>query len=322
MPARVRGRRLEANVSASTELAVVPEFDPAQQSLPPKLLHCKKNSDCCKGGNFMATIDTLPDRASARLPSPAQPTWLRSNWGVLLAVAALVAVLLLPTPEGLSVAGQRMLAMLAFAVIVWMTEALDYAVSAVVIAALMAFLLGLLAEPRQSQGAAGHQRRSRHWPSAALPIPRSRWSPRRCFSPAAMTATGLDKRIALVDPVARRHRDPPRGHRLDPGRLRDRLPGALDDGARRLPGADHARHHRGLRRQQEERVRRHADDHHDADRQHLERRHQDRRRAEHGGDRFHREDAAEDHHLARMADRRGAVRHPDVDRALLRDDDG
>ena len=33
-----------------------------------------------------------------------------------------------------------MLAVLAFAVIVWMTEALDYAVSAVVIAALMAFL--------------------------------------------------------------------------------------------------------------------------------------------------------------------------------------
>ena len=38
----------------------------------------------------MATIDTLPDRAGAKLPSPAQPTWLRSNWGLLLAVAALV----------------------------------------------------------------------------------------------------------------------------------------------------------------------------------------------------------------------------------------
>ena len=34
-----------------------------------------------------------------------------------------------------------MLAILAFAVIVWMTEALDYAVSAVVIGALMVFLL-------------------------------------------------------------------------------------------------------------------------------------------------------------------------------------
>jgi hypothetical protein len=36
---------------------------------------------------------------------------------------------------------------LAFAVIVWMTEALDYAVSAIVIAALMALLLGLAPNP-------------------------------------------------------------------------------------------------------------------------------------------------------------------------------
>jgi di/tricarboxylate transporter len=36
-----------------------------------------------------------------------------------------------------------MLALFAFAVIVWMTEALDYAVSACVIAALMALTLGL-----------------------------------------------------------------------------------------------------------------------------------------------------------------------------------
>jgi di/tricarboxylate transporter len=71
---------------------------------------------------------------------------LRSNWGIFLAVTALIAVILLPTPEGLSIAGQRMLAVLAFAVIVWMTEALDYAVSAIVIAALMAFLRRVFAE--------------------------------------------------------------------------------------------------------------------------------------------------------------------------------
>ncbi len=40
-----------------------------------------------------------------------------------------------------------MLAVLAFAVIVWMTEALDYAVSALVIAALMAFVIGLSPNP-------------------------------------------------------------------------------------------------------------------------------------------------------------------------------
>ena len=65
----------------------------------------------------MATIDTISGTAVAKIQSPAKPTWLRANWGVLLAVAALVAVLWLPTPEGLSIAGQRMLAVLAFAVI-------------------------------------------------------------------------------------------------------------------------------------------------------------------------------------------------------------
>ncbi|NJO35316.1 MAG: hypothetical protein HC869_21740, partial [Rhodospirillales bacterium] len=67
--------------------------------------------------------------------------------GIAAAALALLAVLALPTPSGLPQAGQCMLAILAFAVIVWMTEALDYAVSAVAIAALMAFLLGLSPNP-------------------------------------------------------------------------------------------------------------------------------------------------------------------------------
>ena len=80
--------------------------------------------------------------------APQEPSWLRSHWGLLTGLAALIIVIMLPTPEGLPVAGQRMLAVLAFAVIVWMTEAVDYAVSALIIAALMAFLLGL--SPSQS----------------------------------------------------------------------------------------------------------------------------------------------------------------------------
>src|SRR4051812_13021278 len=94
----------------------------------------------------MAAMDAAPESTGVKAPT-AKPSWLRSNWGLLLAVAALIVALWLPTPEGLSIAGQRMLAILAFAVIVWMTEALDYAVSAAVIAALMAFLLGLSPNP-------------------------------------------------------------------------------------------------------------------------------------------------------------------------------
>ena len=61
--------------------------------------------------------------------------------GLLVAFAALISVMFMPAPQSLPAAGQVMLAILAFAVIVWMTEALDYSVSAVVIAALMTFLL-------------------------------------------------------------------------------------------------------------------------------------------------------------------------------------
>ena len=123
--------------------------------------------------------------------------WIRANWGLLLATAVLAIILLLPTPEGLPVAGHRMLAILGFAVIVWMTEAIDYAVSAVVIAALMAFLLGLapsVANPKVLMGT-----------SAALGLAFSGFAntalvlvAAALFLAAAMTATGLDKRIALT----------------------------------------------------------------------------------------------------------------------------
>ncbi len=52
-----------------------------------------------------------------------QASWFSANWGLLAAIAALIVILLLPTPAGLPVAGHHMLAILAFAVIVWMTEA-------------------------------------------------------------------------------------------------------------------------------------------------------------------------------------------------------
>jgi anion transporter len=143
----------------------------------------------------MTTIDALPTGPKAA--SAPKPTWLRANWGVLLAVAALVAVLWLPTPGGLSIAGQRMLAILAFAVIVWMTEALDYAVSAIVIATLMAFLLGLSPNPANPNvllgTSAGLALAFSGFANTALALVAS-----ALFLAAAMTATGLDKRIALM----------------------------------------------------------------------------------------------------------------------------
>jgi anion transporter len=127
---------------------------------------------------------------------PGAPGTEVRYWGVLAAFAALAVVCALPTPQGLPVAGQFMIGMLLFSVILWMTEAVDYAISAVLIAALMAFLLGLapsVAKPDQVLGT-----------SAALGLALAGFSntalalvAAATFLSAAMTITGLDKRIAL-----------------------------------------------------------------------------------------------------------------------------
>lgn len=123
-------------------------------------------------------------------------SWLSQNWGLLLALATLIGVLLLPTPETLPVAGHRMLAILCFAVILWMTEAVDYAVSAIIIAALMALLLGFAPNPANPKVLLGT--------SAALTLAFGGFAntalvlvASALFLAAAMTATGLDRRIAL-----------------------------------------------------------------------------------------------------------------------------
>ncbi|MBK6335859.1 MAG: DASS family sodium-coupled anion symporter [Betaproteobacteria bacterium] len=118
--------------------------------------------------------------------------------GIVAAVAALVSVLLLPPATGLPPAGQIMLAILAFAVIVWMTEALDYSVSAVVIASLVIFLLAGVPDPAKTAGTAMGT-------GGALAIALSGFAnsavalvAAACFIASAMTATGLDRRIALT----------------------------------------------------------------------------------------------------------------------------
>ena len=118
--------------------------------------------------------------------------------GLAFALAALIYIALMPAPPGLPPAGQAMLAILAFAVIVWMTEALDYAVSAVVIGALMVFLLAYSPDAAKPGGADMGT-------GAALGLALSGFAnsavalvAAACFIAAAMTATGLDRRIALL----------------------------------------------------------------------------------------------------------------------------
>jgi len=139
-----------------------------------------------------------PDRPEPSAKPPDAKTDGLKQLGLIAAAALLVVIAMLPAVNGLPRAGQVMLAILAFAVIVWMTEALDYAVSAVVIGALMVFLLAYSPDaakplgPDMGTGAALGLALSGFSNSAVALVAAA------CFIAAAMTATGLDRRIALM----------------------------------------------------------------------------------------------------------------------------
>lgn len=65
-----------------------------------------------------------------------KPAWF------ILAFVALIVILLIPTPASLPIMGKAALAILAFAVILWVTEAVSYPVSAAIIIGLIILLLG------------------------------------------------------------------------------------------------------------------------------------------------------------------------------------
>ena len=71
------------------------------------------------------------------------------KYGFYLALLILAAIVMLPTPEGLSVAGQRMIGIMVFSVIVWATTAVSYPVSAGVIMVLIALLIGFAPNPNR-----------------------------------------------------------------------------------------------------------------------------------------------------------------------------
>lgn len=63
-------------------------------------------------------------------------------WWILIAFLVLILINLLPAPEALGVMGLRALSVLAFAVIMWVTEAVKYPISAVMIVGLLIITLG------------------------------------------------------------------------------------------------------------------------------------------------------------------------------------
>jgi anion transporter len=135
--------------------------------------------------------------ADAATTVAAKPrTSMIKNCGLPVALAALVAIVMVPQPAGLSIAGQHMLGIFAFAVIVWMTEAVDYASSSVILMALIAFLLGIAPDPAHPDHVLGTQAAlttalAGFTNSAVALIAAS------LVIAAAMAISGLDKRVAF-----------------------------------------------------------------------------------------------------------------------------
>jgi anion transporter len=130
-------------------------------------------------------------------PAPSQTDGFLKRYGLVIGLVILFLICLLPPQPGLPVAGQRMIGLLVFSVIVWMTESVSYPVSASIIVSLMAFMLGFSLDPSKPNSVFGT--------SAALTIALDGFRntafalvAAALFISAAMMHTGLDKRIALV----------------------------------------------------------------------------------------------------------------------------
>jgi anion transporter len=114
-----------------------------------------------------------------------------------VALAVLAGICLLPPFAGLPVAGQRAIAILVFAVILWVTEAVDTTVSAVLITVAIILLVGTapdLADPTKSIGIA----RARDWAIGGFANNAVVLVGAALVFAGAVGATGLDRRIALA----------------------------------------------------------------------------------------------------------------------------
>ena len=119
------------------------------------------------------------------------------KYGLFLALAAMALVYLFPTPVDLPTQGHRLIGILVFAVIIWMTEGVSYPVSAFVIVVFMAFSLGMAPNPAKPETLLGTGKALQMGLSG---FSTSAWAlvAGAMFLSAGMMITGLDKRIALV----------------------------------------------------------------------------------------------------------------------------
>lgn len=121
----------------------------------------------------------------------------RKPWIIAAAFAIMIIVMLLPTPEGLSTAGQRVLAVLLFAVIMWISESMPYGESAIALILFLILSLGLSPATGTSGKLLGTVNAI---PLAMSGFVNSGWVfvAAGIFLAAAVVSTGLETRIAYT----------------------------------------------------------------------------------------------------------------------------
>lgn len=117
--------------------------------------------------------------------------------GLGLAATVLAIALFAPPVAGLPVAGQRAIGILLAAVVLWVSEAVDLTVSAFVIAALIILLVGTAPDLQNAERMLGIAR-ARDWAIAGFANNAVALVGAALVFAAAVSATGLDRRIALV----------------------------------------------------------------------------------------------------------------------------
>ena len=116
---------------------------------------------------------------------------------VAVGIAMMAAIMLAPTPAGVSLAGQRVMAVMVYTVFMWITEAIPYGASAIALVFLLIVSLG--ASP--ATGLAGAPLGT----AKAIPLALSGFSNSGWLFVAAglamaasITSTGLEKRVAFL----------------------------------------------------------------------------------------------------------------------------
>lgn len=123
------------------------------------------------------------------------------KYGLIIAAVVMAAIVLMPTPAGMTVAGQRVLGILCFAVITWISEAVSYPVSATIIGSLMLLSLGTAPALDKKAAAAGKLigfGQATTMTFSGISAGGTILVGAALFLSVAMMATGLDKRIALT----------------------------------------------------------------------------------------------------------------------------